>query len=62
MVQKSREQIRKAKQAIIEQKAKLDQRLKALESKETVQQRKDDTRRKILFGAFCLSHANANPE
>ena len=47
---------------LLEKKARLDARLKALALQEQKQKRKDDTRRKIIAGALVLEHAELKPE
>ena len=47
---------------LLEKKAKLDARLKQLALHEAKQNRKDDTRRKIIAGALILEHAEIDPE
>lgn len=47
---------------LLERRAKLDARLKQLALQETKQQRKDDTRRKIIAGALILEHAETDPD
>ena len=44
------------KAELLARKAKIDERLKAIEAKSMVQNRKDDTRRKILAGSVILQH------
>lgn len=39
---------------LLEQKSQLDNKIKLLESKEVVRKKKEDTRRKILAGAYIL--------
>ena len=50
------------KAELLKKKAQLEERLKAIDAKESAQKRKDDTRRKILVGALCLTHAEHKPE
>jgi hypothetical protein len=45
---------------LLEQKAQLDARIKSLEAKEIVRKKKEDTRRKILAGAYALHEAEKN--
>jgi exonuclease III len=59
MVRKSKDEVKKA---LLEKKAQLEQRLKAIEAKENVQKRKDDARRKIIVGGLCLHHAAEKPD
>jgi hypothetical protein len=40
----------------------LKQRLKAIEAKEDAQKRKDETRAKVLGGAFLFHHAASDPK
>jgi hypothetical protein len=47
---------------LLEKKARLDARLKALALQDQKQKRKDDTRRKIIAGALVLEHAEMKPE
>ena len=47
---------------LLERKARLDARLKQLALQESKQQRKDDTRRKVIAGALALEHAETDPE
>ncbi len=52
-------------QAIEDQRRKVEQatqRLKDMQSRARVQQRKDDTRRKIIAGALALEHTEKNPD
>ncbi len=41
-------------EALIKKRAQLDARIQNLKAKEATQQRKDDTRRKILVGSYIL--------
>jgi len=50
------------KAELLKRKAQLEERLKAIEARENSQKRKDDTRRKILVGSVCLSHAELKPD
>ena len=50
------------KAELLKRKAQLEERLKAIEARESAQKRKEDTRRKILVGAVCLAHAEHKPE
>jgi len=50
------------KEELLRKKAQLEERLRTLEARENTQKRKDDTRRKILVGALCLTHAESKPE
>ena len=43
-------------------KAQIDAQIKAAESRERQQKRKDDTRRKIISGYLALEHAERNPD
>ena len=43
-------------------KAQIDAQLKAAQARERSQQRKDDTRRKIIAGALALEHALRSPD
>ena len=47
---------------LLEKKARIDARLKALAIADQKQKRKDDTRRKIITGALALEHATINAE
>ena len=47
---------------LLEKKARIDARLKALAIADQKQKRKDDTRRKIIAGALALEHATINNE
>ena len=50
------------REKLLKQKQQLENRLKALDAKQTLQERKDDTRRKILVGAIVLHHATLKPD
>ncbi len=41
--------------------AQIDTKLKAIKARERNQERKNDTRRKIIIGALALEHTNKNP-
>lgn len=51
---------RKAK--LLKQKKQIEERLKAIDARESEKTRKADTRRKILVGSLCLTHAESKPE
>ncbi len=44
-----------------QRKAKLEQEISALKARETVQERKEDTRLKVLVGAAMLADTKLNP-
>jgi hypothetical protein len=46
---------------LIEQKAKLEAQLRALDAKKKLTTRKEDTRRKVIAGALALEHMEKNP-
>lgn len=46
---------------LLEQKAKLDAQLRALDSKAKQTARKEDTRRKVIAGALALEHMEQHP-
>ena len=48
------------REKLLQQKARLDARLKALDRKEALRRRKDDTRMKIMAGALALEHAQTH--
>lgn len=50
------------REKLLEKRARLDARLKALAVQDQRQKRKDDTRRKVIAGALCLEHAETHPE
>ena len=50
------------RERLLDRRAKLDARLKALDLNEQKQKRKDDTRRKVIAGALILEHASLKPE
>ena len=50
------------REKLLKQKQQLENRLKVLDAKQTLQERKDDTRRKILAGAIVLHHATLKPD
>lgn len=50
------------REELLKQKQQLEKRLKALDARQTAQERKDDTRRKILAGAIVLHHAKLKPD
>lgn len=50
------------REKLLKQKQHLENRLKALDAKQTLQERKGDTRRKILVGAIVLHHAKLKPD
>jgi hypothetical protein len=45
-----------------ERQAQLTAQIRSLEARERQQQRKNDTRRKVIVGAFTLHHMEKNPE
>ena len=45
-----------------EKRRKLDAQLQAARARQRAQNRKDDTRRKIIAGALALEHAERNPD
>ena len=47
---------------LLKKKQQLENRLKALEARQNLKDRKDDTRRKILAGAIVLHHAKLKPD
>ncbi len=47
---------------LLEKRKQLDARIKAAQAKERTQQRKDDTRRKIIAGALALEHMETNAD
>jgi len=49
------------RQKLLEQKARIDAQLKAIEARALQQKRRDDTRRKIIAGALALEHAEIDP-
>ena len=46
---------------LLEQKAKLDAQLRALDAKAKLTARKEDTRRKVIAGALALEHMEQHP-
>jgi len=50
------------REELLKKKQQLENRLKALDAWQTTQERKDDTRRKILAGAIVLHHAKLKPD
>jgi len=50
------------REELLKKKQQLENRLKALDARQTAQERKDDTRRKILAGAIVLHHATLKPD
>lgn len=58
----ARKTMEEQKAELLRRKAQLENRLKALEARQTTQERKDDTRRKILAGAIVLHHAKLKPD
>ncbi len=42
--------------------AQLAQKIKDMEARQAVQDRKDDTRRKVIAGALALEHMEKNPD
>ena len=51
---------RKAK--LLKRKQQIEKRLKDIDTREIKKLRKADTRKKILAGALCLTHAEHKPE
>lgn len=49
------------REKLLAQKAQIEARLKDLDAREKAQQRKLDTRRKIVAGAIALEHAEIDP-
>ena len=47
---------------LLKKKQQIENRIKALEARQNLQDRKDDTRRKILAGAIVLHHAKLKPD
>lgn len=47
---------------LLEKKQQLQAQIKDLESRQRAQDRKNDTRRKIIAGALALEHLEKNPE
>ncbi len=58
----ARKTVEEQKTELEKRKKQLENRIKALEAKQTMQERKDDTRRKILAGAIVLHHAKLKPD
>jgi len=58
----ARKTVEEQKAELEKRKKQIENRLKALEAKQTLQERKDDTRRKILAGAIVLHHAKLKPD
>ena len=50
------------REELLKKKQQLENRIKALEARQNLQERKDDTCRKILAGAIVLHHAKLNPD
>lgn len=50
------------RQALLEKKAKIEQQLAVLDARRKTQERKDDTRLKVLIGAAVLADCKLNPE
>lgn len=50
------------RERLVQQRAQLDAKLKALDAREKNQTRKDDTRRKVIAGALVLEHMEKNPK
>lgn len=50
------------KDKLLEQKARIEARLKAMHARDMKRRRKEDTRRKIIAGALALAHAEVDPE
>lgn len=48
-------------EALKQRKAKLEQEISALKARETAQERKEDTRLKVLVGAAMLADTKLNP-
>ncbi len=49
-------------EALKQRKAKIEQEIAALKSRDAAQERKEDTRLKVLIGAALLADAKINPE
>ena len=49
------------KEAADKKLSQIDAKLKAIKARERNQERKKDTRRKIIIGALALEHTNKNP-
>lgn len=58
----ARKTVEEQKAELEKRKKQLENRIKALEAKQVMQDRKDDTRRKILAGAIVLHHAKLKPD
>lgn len=58
----ARKTIEQQKEELSKKKEQIEARLKALDARQTLQERKDDTRRKILAGAIVLHHAKLKPD
>ena len=50
------------REKLLKRKAELEAQLKDLQAREATQLRKDDTRRKVLLGAFVLRFMDENPD
>lgn len=48
--------------SLLQRKAKLEQQIANIETRRKVQERKDDTRLKVLIGAALLADSKINPE
>jgi hypothetical protein len=48
-------------ESLREKKAQLEEQIKNLEARERQQERKNDTRRKVIAGALALEHMSKNP-
>lgn len=49
-------------EALKQRKAKIEQQIAAVKARQTAQERKEETRLKILIGAAMLADAKINPE
>ena len=47
---------------MLEERSKLDARIKDIQAREREEERKKDTRRKIIAGALALEHAAIDPD
>ena len=50
------------RQKLLDKKAQLDAQLRQLDARERVQERKRDTRRKVIAGGMALKHAEIDDE
>jgi len=47
---------------LIARKAQIEARLRDFDAREQQRERKDDTRRKIIYGALAMEHADGHPD